>query len=128
MFALQPQQFLGATGFSNSFGYGRPINPFFGWSGGTNPLGVVDQVTYELQRVALHYQALQQLALQQQLAPNGGVGSFWPLQAGLPLQTAWPIQPLQMAPFTPTGPLTQRYLNPIADQINAIPPQLVPVA
>lgn len=128
MFALQPQQFLGATGFSNYFGYGRPINPFFSWLNAINQPGVVDPVTHELQRVALHYVALQQLAIQQQLAPIGGVGGLWPTQAGLPLQSGWPIQPLQMAPFTQMAPPAPRYANPIADQINAIQPQLVPVA
>jgi hypothetical protein len=64
MFALQPQELLGATGFPNYFGYGRTVNPFFGGMSGSNQLGVVDPVTHELQRVALHYVALQQLAIQ----------------------------------------------------------------
>lgn len=128
MFAVQPQQFLGVPGFPNNFGYGRPINPLLSWTNGVTPYGVMDPVTHELQRIALHYQALQQLALQQQLASIGGVGGQWPLQTGYPVQTTWPIQPLQMSPFAPIGPVTNRYVNPITDQINAFQPQLVPVA
>jgi len=128
MFALQPQNFVGGTGFSNSFGYGRPINPNFGWQSGINQLGVVDPITYELHRVALHYQALQQLAIQQQLAAFGGLSGQWPLQAGFPVQTPWPIQPFQLTQLNPMGPLAQRYASPITEPINAIQPQLVPVA